>query len=55
MKIKKEDLYRTKGIGLDTPVFSLDTLTTKTNVDKYISEVITNKIQSKQGEDNEKA
>lgn len=44
MKINKKDLMKTKGNGLQTPVFPLDTLSTKEDIDKYISETIASKI-----------
>ena len=55
MKINKKDLIKSKGNGLKTPVFPLDTLNTKDDVDKYISETIAYKINIERRENNEKA
>ncbi len=54
MKINKKDLIKSKGNGLKTPVFSLDTLSTKDDIDKYISETIANKTRIDKGDKNEK-
>ena len=54
MRINKIDLMKTKGNGLKNPVFPLDTLSTKEDIDKYISETIANKITIDKGEKNEK-
>lgn len=55
MKINKKDLIKSKGNGLKTPVFLLNTLNTKEDVDKYISETIAYKINIERRENNEKA
>ena len=54
MRINKIDLMKTKGNGLQTPVFPLDTLSTKEDIDKYISETIADKITIDKGDKNEK-
>lgn len=54
VKINKKDLMKTKGNGLKNPVFPLDTLSTKEDIDKYISETIASKITIDKGEKNEK-
>ena len=54
MKIDKKDLMKTKGNGLQNPVFPLDTLSIKEDIDKYISETIASKITIDKGEKNEK-
>lgn len=54
MRINKKDLMKTKGNGLQNPVFPLDTLNTKEDIDKYISETIASKITIDKGDKNEK-
>ena len=55
MRINKIDLMKTKGNGLKNPVFPLDTLSTKEDIDKYISETIADKITIDKGDKNEKS
>ena len=54
MRINKIDLMKTKGNGLQNPVFPLESLNTKEDIDKYISETIASKITIDKGEKNEK-
>lgn len=51
MKIKRSELIKTKGTGIKTSAIDLETLTTKNEAEKFITERITDKLINIKGDE----